>query len=239
MADAVCRRCGLCCLRGGPTLMVEDAPLLREGRLALEDLVCLRAGEWARDDTAGELRPLQGPLLKLARWNPRGASAVHPWRCPFLQESAPAAACGIYRHRPVQCGLLFCGDTALLEKRLAEGGMLDRAAALAALPEDILPPSACALWLELIAAHEDQCPAGECLRLAAELGFRPRGTGAEPIRNSPDALSVRDRLTALARADAAFRELCQSRARIPEAVLPFLLGRPVSALLAEVGCLPG
>ena len=46
----VCRRCGTCCLQGGPTLMERDVALLTGGVLALEALVSLRAGEWARDD---------------------------------------------------------------------------------------------------------------------------------------------------------------------------------------------
>ena len=41
-----------------------------------------------------------------------------------------------------------------------------------------------------------------------------------------------------ARTDAAFRELCVERAGIPAAMLPFLLGRSIKDLLAEVGLKP-
>ena len=97
----VCRRCGTCCLLGGPTLMLSDAALLVSGTLTLEALVCLRAGEWARDDSRKALRPLEGERLKIA--GPGGR--VHPWRCRYYREGA---GCGIYEQRPAQCTALFC-----------------------------------------------------------------------------------------------------------------------------------
>ena len=38
--------------------------------------------------------------------------------------------------------------------------------------------------------------------------------------------------------EAAFRELCVERAGVPAAMLPFLLGRSMADLLAEVGLRP-
>ena len=46
--------------------MVEDASRLVSGVLTLESLVCLRVGEWARDDARGELRPLEKEHIKVA-----------------------------------------------------------------------------------------------------------------------------------------------------------------------------
>ncbi|MBQ3058900.1 MAG: YkgJ family cysteine cluster protein [Desulfovibrio sp.] len=236
MADALCHRCGICCLRGGPTLMTEDTPLLAEGALVLENMVCLRVGEWARDDLQEGLRPLAYEMLKVARWHPQAGVTEHPWRCPYFERTPTGALCTIYRYRPAQCDLLFCGDTAPLAERLTQGNMLDRTAVLTALPEAMLSATARSLWQELAATHEAQCPAKECLQLAATLGFRPRGTQRAPL--TADPREARLRLTMLARTDAAFRELCHHKACIPADVLPFLLGRPIASLLAEAGCLP-
>lgn len=242
MTEDVCRRCGLCCLRGGPTLMVEDATLVATGPLQLEQLVCLRTGEWARDDARGLVRPLAAEMLKLAHWRTDASHQAHPWRCPCLEQgtgSTGGAFCTIYQQRPVQCSLLSCMDTSPLQECLATGKMLDRAGLLAALPAEVLPPQAAAVWQELAAAHEAACPAGECLDLAARLGYKPRGkhvvAGEE---GSADTAEIRTQLTELVRLDAAWRELSQSRAAVPADVLPFLLGRPLTALLAEVGCHP-
>lgn len=229
-----CRRCGQCCLRGGPTLMREDAPLLAGGALPPEALVCLRAGEWARDDARAALRPLEAELLKIAGTG----QPAHPWRCLYYRDGAEGAACGIYHRRPAQCRTLFCADTAPLETMLAHGASLDRRAAVEALAEQSPSSVAPALCLELISAHDEACPAGRALALAAALGFRPRGVGATGATGPlPDGghEAVRAELAGMARYDAAFRELCVTRGGVPASALPFLLGRPLTVLLAEVG----
>ena len=82
------------------------------------------------------------------------------------------------------------------------------------------------------------------LELAEALGFAPHGgRGLQVERETPAAASLEGaaraealaRLAEAARTDAAFRELCVERAGIPRAILPFLLGRPLEHLLAEVG----
>lgn len=223
-----CRRCGECCLRGGPTLMREDAALLAgEGALPLESLVCLRAGEWARDDARGALRPLDRELLKLAGTGESG----HPWRCLYYRGGA---GCGIYARRPVQCRVLLCADTAPLEALLANRQSLDRCAALEVLT-DALPPAARACWPELTEAHDEACPADRALALASALGFRPRLAPVPAPLAAEDLEAARAELAELVRYDAAFRELCVTRGRVPAQVLPFLLGRPLAALLRDVG----
>lgn len=228
---ARCRRCGECCLRGGPTLMREDAPLLAgEGALPLEALVCLRAGEWARDDARGVLRPLDRELLKLAATGEPG----RPWRCLYYRDGA---GCGIYARRPAQCRILLCADTAPLETLLAHGQSLGRCAALEVLAGagPGLPPAARACWPELAEAHDEACPAGRALSLASALGFRPRLAPAPAPLAAADLEAARAELAELVRYDAAFHELCVTRGRVPARVLPFLLGRPLTALLRDVG----
>lgn len=89
-------------------------------------------------------------------------------------------------------------------------------------------------------AHEEQNPVRPALELAAALGFAPPGgdgEGRPPLDGIAHADAVK-RLVLAVRTDAAFRELCTERAGIPTALLPFLLGRPLSVLLAEVGLHP-
>ena len=197
---ARCRRCGECCLRGGPTLMREDAPLL--------------AGEAATGEPG------------------------HPWRCLYYRDGA---GCGIYARRPVQCRVLLCADTAPLEALLANRQSLDRCAALEVWAEALagagpgLPSAARACWPELAGAHDEACPAGKALALASALGFRPRLAPAPAPLAEEDREAARAELAELVRYDAAFRELCATRGRVPARVLPFLLGRPLAALLWDVG----
>ena len=64
----VCRRCGRCCELGGPGLLRDDAPLLSSGALKPEMLVCLRRGQWARQDgMGGGLAQLEPNLQEIAR----------------------------------------------------------------------------------------------------------------------------------------------------------------------------
>lgn len=242
---ASCRRCGTCCLLGGPTLMVSDTALLVSGALTLDALVCLRAGEWARDDSRKALRPLEGERIKIA--GPGGR--VHPWRCLYYREGV---GCGIYTQRPAQCEALFCMDTGPLEVLLAKGRHMGRFAALNVLSGGIpgfsdLNASAIAILPDLVSAHEEQVSVREVLELADRLGFYPaqgHGLAVERTAGHETPLEGREREQAVAelgeaaRIDAAFRELCVERGGIPAAILPFLLGRSIRDLLAEVGLKP-
>ena len=255
----VCRRCGMCCLRGGPTLMVEDVSRITGGVLTLEALVCLRSGEWARDDARGTLRPLERERIKVAGLGDQ----AHPWRCRFFTDGS---GCAIYVGRPAQCAALLCMDTGPLEKLLEREAPLDRAGALRALAEEpgvpgfpALTADTLALLPDLLAAHEEQNPVRSSLLLAWRLGFTPTRTAGLPVENvgdRPEApgeppfpaeegpVSEEFRQEALAhlgeaaRRDAAFRQLCVERGGVPAAILPFLLGRPLADLLAEVGLRP-
>ena len=240
----VCRRCGTCCLLGGPTLMLSDAALLVSGTLTLEALVCLRAGEWARDDARKALRPLEGERIKIA--GPGGR--VHPWRCRYDREGA---GCGIYEQRPAQCTALFCMDTGPLEMLLAKASHLGRYAALNALADGIpgfstLSAASRALLPDLVSAHEEQVSVRAVLELADRLGFFPQQAQGLTVERYAEQgqLEGSEREAAVAelgeaaRLDAAFRDLCVERAGVPRAMLPFLFGRSVKDLLAEVGLKP-
>lgn len=183
-----CRRCGQCCKLGGPTLLPEDLPLVTGGYLPLASLVCLRAGEWVRDDAASAgsaatvLRPLAQECIKIAGCG-RGR---HPWQCIFYADGG----CRIYASQPVQCKTLFCANTAPMMALLARDDALSRRSVWEALPANVplpfmsaMSPMRCeqiqsheqlqqdistrSLWPELVAAYEEVCPVGPYVKALA------------------------------------------------------------------------
>lgn len=101
MSHVVCRRCGVCCTKGGPALHVTDAALVSEGCLSAQDLFCIRRGEPAYDPRQGGMQPVARELIKI-----RG---LHPsWTCAFFV--ANPAGCAIYGTRPLECRALSCTD---------------------------------------------------------------------------------------------------------------------------------
>lgn len=212
-----CRRCGECCRRGGPTLMREDAALVREGVFPLAGIVCLRAGEWARHDGGGShttnaapgkdnVAPLSVEMLKLAG----AGDSAHPWRCRYLGSTDGLSVCTVHAHRPLQCRTLFCTHTAPLEQLMERGDFLNREQLFALLAER--EPRA-ALWAQLARAHEEACSAADYFRCCA-------GTSDE----------ARARRAEMERYDRAFRQLCVERQALEPDLLPLVLGRPLAAL---------
>lgn len=137
--SAQCRRCGQCCLQGGPGLHAADQDLVRDGLIPKDALLTLRRGEPALDQPAGAYVLLEAEMLKIA-------SRPGERSCVFYD----GAGCAIYAHRPVQCRTLFCQDSGALEtlyrtQRLARRDVVDTASAL---------------W-ELIRQHEARCSFSE------------------------------------------------------------------------------
>lgn len=201
-----CRRCGVCCAKGGPALHLEDLPLLREGRIGLECLITLRRGELAWDQPAQELRPLDEELVKL-----RGVSA-NDWRCVFHEQRG----CGIYESRPAECRALACWDTSALEAMYAR----DRARRI-----DILTARS-GLW-PLIEEHERRCSLPELGELAALVLEDEEGSSAEKELLELVAYDAALREAFSARALAADSGL--------EQALEFFFGRSLASALALYG----
>lgn len=116
-----CRRCGTCCVKGGPALHREDAALLAQGKIAKSHLYTLRAGEIARN-TDDRLMPLEGEIIKVKG---RGDDT---WACRFYDDDA--GACRIYSDRPAECQALKCWDpteirSVMARPYLRRGDLLD------------------------------------------------------------------------------------------------------------------
>lgn len=135
--DNSCRRCGTCCEKGGPSLHLEDRPLVDAGRIPARCLFTIRRGELARDNVRGTLAPLSEELIKI-----RGRAGR--WTCLFYDNKN--RGCSIYDHRPLECRALNCRDTRRIE-RVYETARLTRRELLSGID---------GLW-ELIEDHEQRC----------------------------------------------------------------------------------
>jgi Fe-S-cluster containining protein len=103
-----CRRCGTCCLQGGPALHTEDLRLLTSGIIPWSSLITVRRGELVHHPLAHGVRAARVELVKLA-------GSGRQWSCRYF-----ADGCTIYDHRPLACRALKCWHTeeveALMEK---------------------------------------------------------------------------------------------------------------------------
>ncbi len=152
-----CRRCGTCCLKGGPALHIEDQSLVSAGIIDKQDLYTLRKGEVVRnnDDT---LAPLNHEIIKI-----KGAGE-DTWACRFYDSSEKA--CRIYSRRPVECRALKCWDPGPLQQVMTLP-YLQRTQFLE--PGEALQ--------KVIVAHEDRC-AYQTMADAVKALNGPAATGA-------------------------------------------------------------
>lgn len=143
-----CRRCGGCCLAGGPALHTADLPLLTGGAIPREHLITVRKGELADNPAAGRVQATAVELVKIA-------GSGSEWRCCYYDEAGKG--CRIYGHRPQACEALKCWDTAAI-LALVEKDVLGRL--------DIVGPDE--PLRGLIEEHESLCPVPDLERLAGE-----------------------------------------------------------------------
>ena len=193
-----CRQCGTCCRKGGPALHKEDAPLLEEGVLQLQDLCTFRAGELVRDTSNDHVVPLPEEIVKIAA--PFG-SRPDDWTCRFLMEDN---RCFIHGRHPAECRALFCEDPEALLSMQGED-RLDRAAIL----ELLHAPQ----WLaDSVKAHEERCNYADLTDIASRLETEEEARRA---------------LVQVVEYDRAFRELMMEKGNVRREMLDFLFGRPL------------
>lgn len=97
--QTACRRCGVCCEKGGPALHGPDLSLIRSGRLQIDDLFTIRRGELAHNPVSGQVEPVAAEVVKI-----RGVG--QEWCCCYYDHAS--RGCRIYGHRPLACGVLKC-----------------------------------------------------------------------------------------------------------------------------------
>ena len=130
-----CLRCGDCCLRSGPTLLISDLELLQKELITWNDLYTLRPGDLGASREGAPVA-LQEERLKIRE-------VPGSQQCTFYQ--AAIQACRIYDHRPEQCRRQHCWGEP--PPPPAPGEFLTREHLFTQVP---------GLW-DLIRAHKERC----------------------------------------------------------------------------------
>jgi Fe-S-cluster containining protein len=133
-----CKRCGTCCLKGGPGLHLEDLDLVRSQKIKKSDLVLFRQGEPVWDNVQNKIILLNQELIKIRSVTSKDNACIY--------YDPLSKSCTIYAYRPLQCRVLKCWDTRDLEKvyghkRLNRSMLIKQGTAMA----------------DLIAEHEKKC----------------------------------------------------------------------------------
>ncbi len=134
VSQTECKRCGKCCIAGGPTLHSGDRDLIVKGVLGPKDLIVFRKNEIAYDPVSGSFIRLEKELIKIKGKNDIG-------ECKFFKRKE--SICAIYKNRPIECRVLKCWDTKDLEAILMKD-LLSR--------NDIMPETSL-LW-EIVDSYE-------------------------------------------------------------------------------------
>jgi len=136
-----CRRCGSCCLKGGPVLHMGDKKILLEGYAGHQHLITLRKGELAFNPLNEKLEPIPKELIKVA-------GNRESWSCFFYNDKE--STCTIYENRFLECRLLKCWDTSELFSIIGRDTIIRTDIINAGDP-----------IIEIIDAHEQSCPCNE------------------------------------------------------------------------------
>lgn len=138
MDDRNCRRCGTCCLKGGPALHLEDQPLVDSGRIQLKHLMTFRQGEPTLDNVTDTIAPAVTDIIRI-----RG---MHENRSDCVFYDRAQKECRIYDQRPVECEALKCWDTQKI-KSIYSSRRLTRRHLISKVQ---------GLW-EMVEDHQDHC----------------------------------------------------------------------------------
>ncbi len=155
-----CRQCGTCCRQGGPTLHLEDLPLVEGGRIPVKALFTIRQGEPAYDNIKRVIAPAVTDIVKI-----KGGPRMGPG-CWFYDR--PQKICAQYDRRPAECRALKCWDTGEIE-RLYNCRRLTRRHILARVQ---------GLW-DLVTDHQERCDYGWVAELARRIQRNPEAGEAQ------------------------------------------------------------
>ena len=136
-----CRRCGTCCIKGGPVLHTEDRQIILKGVVGHQHLVTVRKGDLV-------LNPVSRLLESSSREYIKVSGNGKDWTCGFFRPKK--SACMIYNDRFLECRVLKCWDTRELEMiigkdTLTRAGLINHGDPV----------------LELIEKHDEACSCKE------------------------------------------------------------------------------
>jgi Fe-S-cluster containining protein len=199
-----CQRCGTCCRNGPPGLHKEDKPLYDGGWLGKADLLTLRTGEWVYDNIEEKRRILTEEMVRIRTKPGEGA-------CLFF--NSRQNHCEIYEHRPLECRVLNCWDTAAIRSVYQQHRLSRRHL----IPED-------SALFAIVSLHEEHC-AYERVRVLAE-AIIARGE-----QNNRELEELSD----IVQQDRRMRTALQEQTQVPEPVLEFVFGRSLDKTLPGFG----
>jgi len=197
----ICVACGDCCRKGSPSLHEDDLDLVMQQKLPWSKLTTLRRGEMVRSPFALKPYTLEEERIKLSE-----RSLSHA--CFFFDPEA--AACRVYRDRPLECRAQACWDPSQSEDAFQEA-YLTREKVFGGVP---------GLW-ELIQEHEQRC------------GFAAMRASFEAIEGG--AASQADTIVEMLAFDEHVREFVCERFDVPEDNLSFLFGRSLTSQVELFG----
>ena len=144
-----CVRCGECCSRCSPTLVMDDLGLFMKDILTPEHVTTIRKGEPAYSTVTNQVGPAEVEMIKI-RETPGTTT------CVFYDSDI--RSCAIYESRPTQCRAQECWNPDGMEDT-AGVPKLERSALLRATGP---------LW-DIIERHEQRCSYDELARVIARL----------------------------------------------------------------------
>ena len=218
------RRCGICCRKGGPGLHLEDRELVATGRICLDQLYTIRAGETVYDNVQEKLHRTSHDIIKIKS---------RPGRAECVWLNPAGNGCDHYDDRPLECRVLNCRDTDEIElvysrKRLVRKDLVGEVQGL---------------W-NLICDHQDRCdPRQVELRMRA---VDPSLPSSSKSHNDPSGLHSRfdssfgdseatAELNKILQYDLHLREVLTEDGRMHPDRLEFLLGRPLYTIFRPSG----
>ena len=200
-----CERCGTCCLKGGPALHIEDQKLLLQNFIDRESLITIRKGEPVISLEDRKTECIKTELVKL-----KGKGAK--WSCVFYDQDD--TSCSIYKHRPLECVLLKCWDTAELTA-IAGKNLLSR--------YDIIPSHEPVI--DYIQRHETECSLESIEHLLSKQnGLFDKNTLAE--------------LSELVNKDLVLRSESLAHLNFTLDLELFYFGRPLFKILSQFALIP-
>jgi len=219
-----CRRCGICCRKGGPGLHLEDKGLVETGRIPLEQLYTIRAGETVYDNVRERLHRTSRDIIKIKS---------RPGRPECVWLNPAGNGCDHYDDRPLECRVLNCRDTHEIEsvycrKRLVRKDLVGEVQGL---------------W-DLIRDHQDRCDPRQVelrtravdpsLKVSPEFHIDPSGlhSRSDSTYGGSEATAELNRILQY---DLHLREVLTEQGGVHPDRVDFLLGRPLYKMLRPLG----
>ena len=156
-----CKRCGTCCIKGGPSFHVEDRVLIEDGFIPAKSLYTVREGEPVRDNMSGRIIYAASDIIKIK-------GKKNGWTCFYYDKAGKK--CAVYECRPLECRLLDCRNTGEIEKIFGKN----------LLTRKYIIGSVEGLW-DLVTEHERRCSYKTIRNLINKNGKTKKGVLSEEV----------------------------------------------------------